>query len=457
MGRVPAGRLIAATVAAGAAAGIATPATAVGGAPASVANHCFALGSVARGRFVSATAGNGYGAVRRKRSTAGRFYLKPTDINTYMFSDRGGRLMAVQGSSVGRGASPGTAAEWRPSRIGKHVFAVRSRMSGHALAVRHNGALFLAGTANAGRAGRFSLVRTRGCRASPEAQVGAAGRPFRGKRLGGGLFGFADLPLHITANLRAGGNVIYGEPFDRFGIAEALGHDAQAHGSDGSLDATGNLLRTGSPAGTHDTHGWPTFVGWPVHDTYTHQQTYYVWLKRVWEAGERLVVARTVEDEPLCKIEPLRTHSCDEMTSVELQIAALRGLQRYVDAQSGGPGRGWFRLVGSPQQARRAIEHGKLAGIIGMEASDALGCSEVLGVPQCTRADIDQRLDELYRLGLRTMFIAHWVDNAFAGAAFQSGATGQLLSAMQVEETGEPFSSQSCTGADEADGQCNAK
>src|SRR2546422_758407 len=128
------------------------------------------------------------------------------------------------------------------------------------------------------------------------------------------------------------------------------------------------------------------------------------------------------EDEPLCKLEPLRTPSCDETATVKLQIARLRGLQRYVDAQSGGAGRGWFRLVYSPQQARRVIERGKLAVLIGMESSDALGCSEVAGLPQCTRAQIDSRLDDLYRLGLRSIFIAHWVDNAFAGAALQSGA-----------------------------------
>ena len=194
-----------------------------------------------------------------------------------------------------------------------------------------------------------------------------------------------------------------------------------------------------------------------MHDTYTHQQTYYVWLKRMWEAGERLVVAQTVEDEPLCKLEPLRSHSCDETATVKLEIGRLRALQTYIDAQSGGRGRGWFRLVYSPRQARRAIERGKLAVLIGMESSDALGCSEFEGLPQCTRADIDRRLDELHRLGLRSMFVAHWIDNAFAGAAFEPGATGQFISAMQVQQTGQPFASEPCAGADEADGKCNAK
>ena len=104
--------------------------------------------------------------------------------------------------------------------------------------------------------------------------------------------------------MRAGGAVIYGEPFDPFGITEALGHDADVHGADGSDDVTGNLLRTGLPFGTHDTHGWPTFAGWPTFDTNTHQQIYYRWLERAWMAGERLVVAQTVEDQPICEIEP---------------------------------------------------------------------------------------------------------------------------------------------------------
>ncbi len=45
---------------------------------------------------------------------------------------------------------------------------------------------------------------------------GPADLPDEPRRLGSG---FADVHLHITANLRAGGAVIYGEPFDRFGIS----------------------------------------------------------------------------------------------------------------------------------------------------------------------------------------------------------------------------------------------
>ena len=277
-----------------------------------------------------------------------------------------------------------------------------------------------------------------------EAQVGASGRPFKGINRDGTVSGFADAHLHITADLRAGGQVISGEAFDPRGIQAALGNDAAVHGADGSLDVTGNLLRSGVPFGTHDIHGWPTFTGWPTYSTQTHQQVYYVWLQRAYMAGLRLVVAQTVEDEALCRIVPRRSHSCDETRSIELQIARLRGLQAYVDAKSGGRGRGWLRLVYSPGQARRVIEQGKLAMIVGIESSDPLGCSERLGRPQCTRAQIVRRLDHLRRLGVRGMFVAHWVDNAFAGAAIEDGAKGAFINVFNRFQTGRWFSTGRC-------------
>ncbi len=424
-----------------------------------LANGCFALGSVANGRFVAIRAGDGYGADGRAKAGAAAFYLKPTGLETYMLQDQDRELVAADPpDGVSRTDSPGPPAEWAIRRVFGDSFSIASTTDGRQLAVDPaTGDLILASAGSAGPTRRFDFVPDHRCKRFPEARVDASGKPFKGTRPNGTVVGFADYHLHITANMRAGGGVIYGENFDRFGITEALGHDADEHGADGSLDVTGNLLRTGSPAGTHDTHGWPTFAGWPVHDTYTHQQTYYMWLKRAWKAGERLVVAQMVEDEPLCRIEPLRTHSCDEMETIKLEIRRLRALQRYIDAQAGGRGRGWLRIVTNPSRARRVIERGKLAVVIGMEASDPFGCSEFEGAPQCTRADIDRGLRELRRMGLRSMFITHWIDNAFGGAAFEGGAKGQFIAAMQQEETGQPFETEPCEGADESDGQCNAK
>ena len=347
------------------------------------------------------------------RSGTERYYVKPTGLGTSMLLAADGRLVRVDG---GRTATPGPDAEF-----------------------------------TTGELARFRLKPAGGCRSYPEASLGASGTPFRGR-----VYGFADAHLHLTADMRAGGRVIYGESFDRFGITEALGHDADEHGSDGSQDVTGNLLRDGKPTGTHDTHGWPTFAGWPVHDTYTHQQTYYRWLERAWLAGERLVVAQTVEDEPLCNIEPQKSHSCDETATVELQAARLRALQDYVDAQGGGRGRGWFRLVYTPAEAERVIRAGKLAVITGVESSNPFGCGQFEGQPKCDQAAIDAGIARLRAAGVRALFLTHWVDNALAGAALESGDKGTFIGAMQLSSTGQPFSTGDCPEPGQGD-SCNTK
>ena len=331
-------------------------------------------------------------------------HFKPTGLGTHLLYD---------GSALGREI------EWKVTPAGRGRHRLESLAGERVLTTR--------------------LRRVPGCRRYPEASLGVHGRPARGT-----LRGFADAHMHVTASLRAGGRVISGEPFSPYGLPDALGRDAEVHGPDGAADFTGNLLRTGSPAGTHDTEGWPDFSGWPTHDTNTHQQIYFRWLQRSWRAGLRLVVAQIVEDEPLCRLEPIRSHSCDETETVELGAQMLRGLQRYVDAQAGGPGRGFFRLVAGPRQAARVIRSGRLAVVTGVESSNPFGCSQFRGVPNCSREDIDAGIARLRRAGARGIFVAHWVDNALAGAALEGGDKGTFISAMQVEQTGEPFSTGAC-------------
>jgi microsomal dipeptidase-like Zn-dependent dipeptidase len=380
---------------------------------------------------------------------APRFYFKATGLGTYMLYDPNGRVLIEKRVGVSRVPYPGAVYDWAAQPLGGGTFALRSTVTHKLLSLAPRGGAFTVSRAS-GRGTAFRLEPATGCKPFPEAQVDASGTPSKGTNRRGKVFGFVDDHLHITANLRGGGLVISGEPFDRFGIAVALGQDEKVHGPNGSLDVTGNLLRTGSPTGTHDTHGWPTFKGWPTFDTQTHQQTYYVWLQRAWDAGERLVVAQTVDDQPMCRIEPRKVNkSCSETASIEAQIRTLRRIQDYVDAQSGGPGRGWFRLVYSPAQARSVIAAGKLAVVIGIESSDLFGCSEREGKPQCTRSDIVKGIRNYQRLGVRGMFIAHWVNNAFAGAALEDGAKGVFINLLNRFQTGSYFTVGACPGQDQ--------
>ncbi len=405
-----------------------------------LANACFSLRSVATGRFVG-PAGAGY---RADGSAPAGFFWKPTTLRDFLPQDQAGGLLGVGGGGLARADSPGPGSEWRVIPAARRAIELRSQAIGQLLRANTDGSLSLLGAHAKSRGSLFQPEASGSCTAFPEAGLDATGRPFKGTNRKGDVVGFADMHLHITANERAGGAVIYGEPFDRYGITQALGHDADEHGADGSLDVTGNLLRTGLPFGTHDTHGWPTFAGWPISDTITHQQTYYGWLMRDWMAGERLVVAQTVEDQPICEIEPVKVHSCDETTAVRQQIQTLRGLQSYVDAQAGGRGKGWFRLVYNPSQARRVIERGRMAVLIGIESSNLFGCSERMGVPQCGRRDIDRGIQTARRLGVRTVFPMHWVDNAFGGAALEGGDKGTFINLLEAFQTGHYFRTGLC-------------
>ena len=61
------------------------------------------------------------------------------------------------------------------------------------------------------------------------------------------------------------------------------------------------------------------------------------------------------------------------MDLVRLQAKDMRALEAYVDAQNGGPGKGWYRIVTDARtEARKVINAGKLAVVMGIETSSAV-------------------------------------------------------------------------------------
>ena len=46
---------------------------------------------------------------------------------------------------------------------------------------------------------------------------------------------------------------------------------------------------------------------------------------------------------------PLKRNSCDDMDSIRLQAKDMHQLEDYIDAQYGGPGKGWYRIVTEPR------------------------------------------------------------------------------------------------------------
>ena len=80
------------------------------------------------------------------------------------------------------------------------------------------------------------------------------------------------------------------------------------------------------------------------------------------------------ENRVLCTLMTTRRNPCDEMDTVRTGIADIKQLQRYVDAQAGGPGKGFFQIVRNPFQARKVINEGKMAVVLEVEVSELFDC-----------------------------------------------------------------------------------
>ncbi|CAL9354183.1 hypothetical protein SUDANB176_00537 [Streptomyces sp. enrichment culture] len=280
-------------------------------------------------------------------------------------------------------------------------------------------------------------------RPAPDSRIDVTGEPFKGTNADGEVRGFVDAHNHIMSNEAFGGRLICGKPFSAKGIADAL-KDCPEHYPDGSL-AVFDFITNGGD-GRHDPVGWPTFEDWPAHDSLTHQQNYYAWIERAWRGGQRVLVNDLVTNGVICSVYFFKDRGCDEMTSIRLQAKLTYDMQAYVDGMYGGPGKGWFRIVTDSAQAREVVEQGKLAVVLGVETSEPFGCKQILDVPQCDKADIDAGLDELYALGVRSMFLCHKFDNALCGVRFDEGALGTAINVGQFLSTGTFWRTERCTG-----------
>lgn len=291
---------------------------------------------------------------------------------------------------------------------------------------------------------------------SPQAtdsEVNATGEPHRGTDADGDVVGYVDAHTHMFMNLGMGGNAVCGSVWSEQGIADAL-KDCANH----RVSILENLTNSAAGRGildAHDTVGWPTFRDWPTYSSLTHQQMYYKWVERAWRGGQRIMVNDMVSNPGLCPILGVvagpNTYSCDDMDTVRREIQATYDLQAFVDRQYGGTGRGWYRVVTTPEQARTVVQQGKLAVVLGVEVSEPFGCKQVLGVPQCTRADIDRGLDELKAKGVSSMFLCHKFDNALCGVRYDEGTTGLLVNAGQFITTGTWWNPKTCKAGETPD------
>ncbi|AXQ30161.1 peptidase M19 [Solimonas sp. K1W22B-7] len=428
-----------------------------------MANACYALEAVGTKRYAQRD-GDGAYAASVDRSDATPFFMKPTALGKYLFFSDNESMMAATGGTVGSAAQPGDAADWTVDTDAAGDFTVYSVGAARYLSVdAASGALTLASAP-----AKFDFVPARGCKPFPEIQTDAAGASFKGQGVDKPVLGFAEVHSHVSATSFLGGGH-YGRPFHRFGVTQALGNCAVQHGPGGALDLVGNLMGgAGSPLATHETQGWPTFVDWPARDSLMHEAMYYKWIERAWLAGMRIMVNNVVENEVLCRLQSLvntaklsnldlgslvQTVSeiptpqyCNEMESAISQVQYLRDMEGYIDAQEGGPGKGWFRIVTTPQQAREVINQGKLAVVLGIEISHLFNCKVsqpggLVEAASCDKEEIDSQLDRLAEIGVRQMFPIHEFDNGLGGNGIFDGL---ILNFGNFLDTGSFWATYDC-------------
>ncbi|CCK75291.1 conserved hypothetical protein [Oleispira antarctica RB-8] len=431
-----------------------------------LAQGCYAIQSPANGKYMNrfhqgglVDNGLSYQFKATSAASAAHFYLKPTSYFHYMLTDQDGRYLASHlPNEVSAGRYAGKFAQWRVG--GQYQTDGSYRYSFHSIGLnkvlRHNygglgwyangGAyvLDILNPANANSETGFNLVAQNDCKPFPEADLNVDESVSQASDVNAPVRGAIDPHTHITSYEFMGGKFLHGEPFSPWGIETALRDSAEIHGPDGALDIIGNLMGFDNLDNRYDTAGYPDFPAWPASKSLSHMQYYYKWVERAHKGGLKMMVSLLVENEVLCNVQKtvnpaswINPNNCQTSKSIDLQIQRLNEMQTYIDAQQGGPGKGFFRLVSTPAQARQVIAEGKMAILMGIEASELFDC----GIRDyCTKETIEAQLQKVYSAGVRTMYPTHRFDNQFGGARQEDG----FINVGQWLATGRFFETEAC-------------
>ncbi len=419
-----------------------------------LAGGCFAV-VLEDGRYLRG-ADDGYTFAAGSSARAAAFRLQPSDLGHYLLYDQDRHYVTAADASDETWTLRRT---HRKSDIRipyHHRYSdaewALERPSGKTAPylLRHlNSSLYLGaeGLVSAEEAPPLRLVARADCSVYPELALNASGTVRSEPWPDGDVYGFADAHSHLFTNLGfGGGGVFHGAPFHRLGVEHALGDCDEEHGTYGMRDIVGffyggdreldplklpRILVEGSVgAFNHATDGYPTFSSWPnSRKIPTHQTQYYRWLERSYMAGLRLIFQHATGNSALCELmvglgSQEAPYGCNDMVSVDLQIDAAHAMERYIDALSGGPGLGWFRIVKTPEEARRQINQGKLAVVLGIEISNVFDCflTPPPGMPACTLEHVKDQVKRYYEKGVRVVFPVHKFDNGFSAGDGMRGA-----------------------------------
>ncbi len=414
-----------------------------------VANGCFAITPGNQAGFIAASSsGAAYDLSAGRVEDASQFLLRPSDLGKYLLYDENGGYLVSDGLTLQRQMALTSdisevngkvvvqdrlqsEGEWQLLAAANGRFQLQHIKTGNYIG--KDGAMVAAA-----QSANLSFVEQADCATFPELSLDATGEVSVTEFEDGSVFGFVETHAHLFTNLGfGGGGVFHGAPFHALGVEHALGDCDLNHGEDGRKDFMGATFSGGVgdfnallpailagelPEKDHDTQGYPTFTSWPdAPRSATHQVQYYKWIERAYLSGLRLLVQDATTNQVLCQLvtgigaNPKR-YDCNDMIAVDRILEATYAMERYIDALAGGPGKGWFRIVFSPAEAREQIKAGKLAVVLGIETSDLFDCFLVpFGeFSKCTEADVVAKLDDYHGRGVRVLFPVHKFDNAFS-------------------------------------------
>jgi len=427
-----------------------------------MAKGCYGLQSAADDSFVVADGAN-YVTGETSVGSAEAFFMQPATLGKFIFYAMDQRMLTASGSAVTGADTASDAAIWNiDMNEANKTFSIVSETTGQAL-VADNGSLALGDAA--GDAAEFRFVPSpKSCTEYPEMSISVRGETYKGRGVDQPIIGFADLHTHqgMSSEMSyegdvgpSAGGVLYGEVFHRFGVPHALEDCTETHGQGGINDAN-NILHT-TPLQGHDTVGWPTFTDWPYNQGLTHQFMYYRWVERAYMAGLRVLANHGTNIAGLCEFGrhnqlaagdlAAETYDCNDMSVAVKQIEYLYDVQDYIDAQHGGPGKGWYRIVKSPQEAREVINDGKLAVVLGVEVAQVFDCGVTFvantgqEIRECDEDSINQWLDDLWELGVRMVYPYHDIDSSLGG----TGLFGNdFLNLLNFYDTGKFVEATDC-------------
>lgn len=416
----------------------------------SFANGCYVM-EAAEPRSASVAflrqdgGGESYSFSAEDQDSASRFLMRASDLGTYLFYDEEEQYLLVEEDDFLRRGEflsdiftlddsflPGVQWELQISASDSTRFQLRHLRTDHYLTT--DGL-----SDDVAEAAVIAFYPAEGCAEFPELTLDAEGEVTPRQHDDGSVYGFVETHSHIMSNFGFGGaGIFHGAPFHPFGVEHALPSCEMFHGAEGRSDLFGygfdeasdvdeQTLLTAfvngqTPEFNHHTDGYPTFTDWPsAHDSSTHQTQYYKWIQRAYLSGLRLIVNHATTNQIICNLlagsgtQPTR-YSCNDMVAVDRTIEETRKMERYIDAQEGGPGEGWFRIVESPEEAREVINQGKMAVVLGIEVSNLFDCFLVPPGEgeRCTEQYVLDELDRYYEKGVRVIFPVHKFDNAFS-------------------------------------------